>query len=174
MTRTRIHRLAGWLHRRAENILALMIGVMFAAFLFQIVARYLLNFPVGWTSELSAILWIWLVLFGAAFVTRENEEIRFDLLYAMAGQRMRKAMFVVGAVMLLILYIMSFPAIWSYVTFMKVEKTAYLNIPFNRVYSIYLAFALAIIARYLFLLWQAFFRGPPKELEPDPNTEPKT
>lgn len=172
--RTRIHRLPGWLHRRAENILALMMGVMFAAFLFQIVSRYLLNFPVGWTSELSAILWIWLVLFGAAFVTRENEEIRFDLLYGMAGPRLRKAMFVISAVMLLILYIMSFPAIWSYVTFMKVEKTAYLNIPFNRVYSIYLAFALAIIARYLFLLWQTFFRGPPKELEPDPNTEPKT
>ena len=55
---------------------------MFAAFILQIVFRYLLNLPIGWTNELSVILWIWLVLFGAAFVVREEEEIRFDLLYA--------------------------------------------------------------------------------------------
>lgn len=173
VTLTRIHRLTGWLYRRAENILALMIGVMFAAFLFQIVSRYLLNLPVGWTNELSAILWIWLVLFGAAFITRENEEIRFDLLYAIAGPRLKKAMFVVGAVMLLVLYIVSFPAIFSYVSFMKVEKTAYLDIPFDRVYVIYLVFALAIIARYLFLVWRSLFRGPPEELEPDQDAEPR-
>jgi TRAP-type C4-dicarboxylate transport system permease small subunit len=173
VTPTRIHRLAGWLHRRAENVLALMIGVMFAAFLFQIVSRYLLNLPVGWTNELSAILWIWLVLFGAAFVTRENEEIRFDLLYAAAGHRVRKAMFLVGAAMLLVLYITSFPAILNYVTFMKVEKTAYLDIPFDWVYAIYLAFALAIILRYLFLVGQSLLSGPPKELDPDQDAEPR-
>ena len=50
-----------------------MLAVMFAAFLVQIVFRYPLNFPIGWTNELSVILWLWLVLFGAAFVvTRER------------------------------------------------------------------------------------------------------
>ena len=38
--------------------------------------------PMGWTDELSLIIWIWLVLWGAAFVVRENDEIRFELLYA--------------------------------------------------------------------------------------------
>jgi TRAP-type C4-dicarboxylate transport system permease small subunit len=112
-----------------------------------------------------------MVLFGAAFVTKENEEIRFDLFYAAAGPRLRKAMFLLAAIMLLVLYIASLPAIWSYVTFMKVEKTAYMNIPFNWVYSIYIAFAVSIIVRYLFLLWRAVFGGPPEELEPNPNPE---
>jgi TRAP-type C4-dicarboxylate transport system permease small subunit len=168
---SRVQKLGDWLYRRAENVLAAMIGVMFAAFLFQIASRYLFNFPVGWTNELSAILWIWMVLFGAAFVTKENEEIRFDLFYAAAGPRLRKAMFLLAAIMLLVLYIASLPAIWSYVTFMKVEKTAYMDIPFNWVYSIYIAFAVSIIVRYLFLLWRAVFGGPPEELEPNPNPE---
>ena len=60
---------------------------MFVAFILQIVFRYLLNLPIGWTHELSVILWIWLVLWGAAFVIREDEEIRFDLLYATASPR---------------------------------------------------------------------------------------
>ncbi len=79
--------LGRWLYRRAENVLAAMLAVMFAAFILQIVFRYLLNLPIGWTNELSVILWIWLVLWGAAFVVREEEEIRFDLFYASAGPK---------------------------------------------------------------------------------------
>ena len=55
---------------------------MFAAFIVQIVFRYLFNFPIGWTSELSVITWLWLVLWGAAFVVREKDEIRFDYLFS--------------------------------------------------------------------------------------------
>ncbi len=32
-----------WLYRRGENFIALMIGVMFIAFLLQVVFRYVLN-----------------------------------------------------------------------------------------------------------------------------------
>ena len=76
--------LGRWLYRRAENLLAAMLAAMFGAFLLQIVFRYLLNLPIGWTNEISVVLWIWLVLWGAAFVVREEEEIRFDLFYASA------------------------------------------------------------------------------------------
>ena len=71
--------LGAWLCRRAENLLAAMLVAMFAAFLLQITFRYVLNLPIGWTNEISVVLWIWIVLFGAAFVVREEEEIRFDL-----------------------------------------------------------------------------------------------
>src|SRR3546814_4153076 len=74
-----------------------MLAAMFAAFLLQIAFRYLLNLPIGWTSEVSAILWIWMVLWGAALVLREEEEIRFDLVYAVAGARVRRVMFLVAA-----------------------------------------------------------------------------
>src|SRR3546814_16738944 len=52
----KIPRIGGWLYRRAENVLAAMLAAMFAAFLLQIAFRYLLNLPIGWTSEVSAIL----------------------------------------------------------------------------------------------------------------------
>ena len=141
-----------WLRRRAENVAAAMIGVMFAAFIIQIIFRYLFNFPIGWTSELTVIMWLWLVLWGAAFVVRESEEIRFDLLSGALGRRMRIAMGVLTAVVLVVLYAASFPATYKYVTFMKVERTAYLNIRFDWLFSIYLAFALAVIVRYLWIL----------------------
>jgi TRAP-type C4-dicarboxylate transport system permease small subunit len=141
-----------WLRRRAENVAAAMIGVMFVAFIIQIVFRYLFNFPIGWSSELTVIMWLWLVLWGAAFVVRESDEIRFDLLSGAMGKRTRIAMGIITAVALVVLYAASFPATWKYVTFMKVERTAYLGIRFDWLFSIYLAFAAAVIVRYLWIL----------------------
>ncbi|HEY9549631.1 MAG TPA: TRAP transporter small permease subunit [Kiloniellaceae bacterium] len=161
-----IPRIAGWLHRRAENVLAAMLGVMFVAFLLQIAFRYLLNLPVGWTSETSIVMWIWLVLWGAAFVLREEEEIRFDLVYAMVGAGARRVMFLVAAAALLVLYTVSFPAVFDYVTFMKVESTAYLEIRLDWLFSIYLVFVVAVILRYLILSWQALTGAAPEAADP--------
>lgn len=158
--------LGGWLYRRAENVLAAMLVAMFAAFLLQIVFRYMLNLPIGWTNELSVVLWIWLVLWGAAFVVREEEEIRFDLFYAAASPRARRIMFLIAAFSLLVLYTVSLPAVLDYVTFMKVEKTAYLKIRMDWLFSIYVVFVIAIIARYLWLSWQAVFGKAPQEFDP--------
>jgi TRAP-type C4-dicarboxylate transport system permease small subunit len=158
---------AGWLARRAENVAALMLAVMFLAFCLQIAFRYLLNFPVGWTSELTVVLWLWLVLFGAAFVLKESEEIRFDLLVGSVGRRPRIAMGVVAALALIVLYGVSLKASWSYVAFMKVERSSYLKIPMNWLFSIYIVFLVAILARYAWLLWH-YLRGEEVD-EADPN-----
>jgi C4-dicarboxylate transporter DctQ subunit len=158
--------LGGWLRRRAENVAAAMLAVMFAAFVVQIVFRYFLNFPIGWTSELTVIMWLWLVLWGAAFVVKESEEIRFDLLSAAAGRRTRIAMGVVAALAVVVLYGASLPAAYKYVAFMKVEKTAYLKIPFDWLFSIFVVFSIAIIVRYLWLLLRYARNQTPEEADP--------
>lgn len=158
--------LARWLRRRAENVAAAMLAAMFAAFILQVAFRYLLNFPVGWTSELSVVLWLWLVLWGAAFVLREGEEVRFDLLTATAPRRARIVMAIVAASALVVLYGASLPASWKYVAFMKVEKSAYLKIRMDWLYSIYLVFLVAVLARYLWLLWQLVRGREPEDARP--------
>ena len=145
-------RLAAWLHKRAENIAAGMLAVMFIAFVVQIVFRYLFNFPIGWSSELTVVCWLWLVLWGSAFVLTERDEIRFDLLYGAVGPRARIAMAIVSAVALIVLYGASLKASYAYVSFMKVERSSYLHIRMDWLFSIYLIFLLAVIARYILLL----------------------
>ena len=158
--------LGAFMARRAENLLALMLGAMFLVFLVQIVFRYLLNFPIGWTHEISVILWLWLVLFGAGFVLRESEEIRFDIIYGAVGPGPRRIMALITATALVVLYVISLPAMVDYVAFMKVERTAYLKLPFNWVYAIYIAFAVAAIARYLWLCARALRGKAPEAFDP--------
>ena len=158
--------LGAWCYRRAENILAMMLAVMFAAFIIQIVFRYLLNFPIGWTQELTVILWIWLVLWGAAFVIRENEEVRFDIIYGAASPRARRVMGVITAIALVGLYSVSLPAVVDYVAFMKVESSAYLKIRLDLLFSIYVVFAVAVIIRYIWLCWRAVWGRAPDAFDP--------
>ena len=99
-----------WLQRRAENVAVALLAAMFVAFMVQIVFRYLFNFPIGWTSELTVVTWLWIVLWGAAFVLREGEEIRFDLIYAAVGRRTRRGFAIVSAIALIALYGVSLPA----------------------------------------------------------------
>jgi C4-dicarboxylate transporter DctQ subunit len=146
--------LGAWLRRRAENVAAAMLAVMCAAFIIQIVFRYFFNFPIGWTSELTVIMWLWLVLWGAAFVVKESEEIRFDLLTGAVERRTRIVMGIAAAVALIVLYAASLPASYKYVAFMKVEKASYLKIRMDWLFSIYVIFLVAVIARYLWILYQ--------------------
>lgn len=135
-------------------MLGILLGVIFVAFLAGILFRYVLNLPVGWPQELSVVCWLWLVLWGSAFVVEERDEIRFDLLTGLANRRVRTVMGIIVAIAIIVLYGMSLPATISYVTFMKVESTAYLKIRFDWLFSIYVVFAVAIIVRYVWILWR--------------------
>jgi C4-dicarboxylate transporter DctQ subunit len=149
-------RMAGrWLYARAENLLAAMLATMFIVFIIQIVFRYVLNLPIGWTHEISVVMWLWMVLFGTAFVVRDSEEIRFDIIYSAVNAPVRRAMIVASSLTLVVLFALSLPAVIDYIAFMKVEKTAYLKIRFDYLYSIYGIFAVAMIVRQLYLAWQA-------------------
>jgi C4-dicarboxylate transporter, DctQ subunit len=167
VTRPSLDRVGRWLRRRAEDVLAALLAVMFVAFIVQIVFRYLLNFPIGWSSELTIITWLWGVLWGAAFVLKEREEIRFDVLYGAVRPGTRRNMGIVTGIAILLLYVVSFKPTLDYVAFMKVEKTAYLKIRFDRLYSIYMLFAAAIIVRYAWILW-SLARGK-TQAAPDPD-----
>jgi C4-dicarboxylate transporter DctQ subunit len=143
------------LSRVAEAVASALLAIIFLAFVLQIALRYLFDLPVGWTAEISLVAWLWLILWGAAFVLRDEEEIRIDLLQALLGPRARRVMVSLGAIATVALFALALPATWDYVSFMKVEKTSYLKIRFDWLYSIYLIFSVAVIARHLWLIVDA-------------------
>src|SRR5690606_28171326 len=109
-------------------------------FIIQVFFRYFLNWPTGWTSELSVIMWLWMVLWGAAFVAREDEEIRFDLVSGSVWRGVQRIFVIVSGLALIGIYLRSLPAAWDFVSFMKVQSTAYLKIRFDWLFSIYIIF----------------------------------
>jgi len=95
---------ARWLRRRAENVSALLLLIMFLCFILTIIARYVFNYPLGWTEEASLIAWIWCTLWGAVFVLRERDEVRFDIFYSSMSAKARSVCTVITGIAAIALF----------------------------------------------------------------------
>lgn len=145
-----------WLKRRAENVIVTLLVIMFGSFLLQIASRYILNKPFGWTDEVTVLCWVWVVLWGAAFILTDNDEIRFDIVSSQVSPAVRRGFTLVTSIVLVVLFAVSLPATFGYVLFMRREKSAYLGMRFDYLYSIYVVFAVALIVRHARLAWRAW------------------
>jgi TRAP-type C4-dicarboxylate transport system permease small subunit len=86
-----------WVSRMTDAIAATLLAAIFLVFLLQIASRYLPKIvtyldlgwipafaaiqPLGWTLELIGILWVWVIFFSCAFVVREQDHVKFDIIY---------------------------------------------------------------------------------------------
>ncbi|HEV7263345.1 MAG TPA: TRAP transporter small permease [Falsiroseomonas sp.] len=129
------------------------------AFLVQIFMRYALNAPVGWKTEVSTLAWLWGILWGAALVLTEEEEIRFDILYGAVPPGLRRVFDVVTGSAVVAVFTWSLPAVFDYVTFMKVERSTYLGVRVDILYYVYLVFAVAMIIRHGWIVWRSARQG---------------
>jgi TRAP-type C4-dicarboxylate transport system permease small subunit len=155
-----------WLRRRAEDVAAGLLAVMFLTFLVQIVTRYVINYPLAWTLEVCLTLWLWLVFWGAAFILDDRDHVKFDMFYFAASTRARRIMALVTAVAILAGFLAALPATWDYISFYKIKKSAILRIRLDIVFSVYGIFAVAIIARYALRAWQLIRGRQPDSVAP--------
>lgn len=150
-----LKRLWAWLERRSENIAAALMLTMALSFFIQVGARYVLNKPVAWADELSVISGIWVILWSTSFVSRESDNIRFDMIYSKVSPKARRVLDAVSGLAFVTIFCVGFPAAWNYVHFMKIESTAALAWRFDLVFSVYLVFAATMILRHAWIVWCA-------------------
>ena len=128
---------------------------LFVVFVIQITARFGLNKPLAWTDELAVILYVWIILWAAAFVVPEREHVVFDLLWNSASHRMRQAMQIMGNLLIGGLALCAIPACWDYVYFMKREGTPVLGLPFMWVFLPFVFLLVALVCRSALAIWRA-------------------
>jgi len=138
-----------WLQRRADNVAVALLAAIFLSFILQIVSRYIIRQPLGWTLEACLLAWLWLVFWSTAFTLKETDHVRFTVLCDVARPKVRRVYMVITAICVVSALAISLPATYDYVTFMKIEKTSLLKVRFDFVFSIYLIFSVAIITRYV-------------------------
>jgi len=132
-----------------DSVAVALMATMFVSFLLQIFFRYVLNRPLGWTEEVTVLCWVWVVLWSAALLLSDAEEVRFDIIYSAVPRGARRAFVIVSSVALVVLLAISIPATWRYIAFMKREHSAYLHMRFDILYSIYLVFVVAVIVKHV-------------------------
>ena len=155
-----------WLKARAENVAAGLLAALFLTFVLQIVARYVFSYPLGWTIEVCLTLWLWLVFWTAAFVLRDHDHVRFDLLAVASSRRLQQVFALVSAIAIIAGLLAALPATIDYITFYKIKRSATLRIRLDIVFSIYGIFAVAVIVSYAVRAWTIMRGGEVGPTEP--------
>lgn len=145
-----------WLQDRADDVAVGLLTAMFSAFVLQIVSRYVFNHPLGWTLELCLTMWLWTVFWGSAFCLRNNDHVRFDMLYYAVNEKVRRVFAGICASAIVIGMLWSLPATWDFVSFLQIKKSASLRIPLFYVFAIYIVFMVATVLTYALRLYGVF------------------
>jgi TRAP-type C4-dicarboxylate transport system permease small subunit len=147
--------LSRWFKGAANLVGGGLFLTLFTVFVVQITARFGFNKPLAWTDEAAVILYVWVILWAAAFMVHEREHVVFDLLWNSAGRRARQVMRIVGNLLIGGLAMASLPGTWDYVRFMSREGTPVLGVPFMWVFLPFVFLMLALTLRCAWTIWEA-------------------
>lgn len=153
-----------WLKRGADAVGVGLFAALFLNFILQITARFVFDRPLPWTDELAVVLYIWVILWAAAFMVPAKEHVMFDLAYSLVGKRVKHAMLVLGSMMIGALAAYALPGSWDYVRFMGREGTPVLNLPFSLVFLPFVLLLIALVVRNILQI-AAVWRGRSGEID---------
>ena len=136
--------------KAADYVGGFLYLILFGVFVIQVIARFFFDQPLPWSDELAVILYIWVILWAAAFMVPEREHVVFDLVYHAAPPKVQRVMRILAHLMIGGLAAWGLPASWSYIRFMEREGTPVLGWPFLWVF---LPFALLLVSLIVKGIW---------------------
>jgi TRAP-type C4-dicarboxylate transport system permease small subunit len=135
------------LAKTAEAASAAAFAAMFLLFLAGVFMRYVLNSPLVWSDELIMIIFLWMVFLTEAFVITEREQVTFDGIYELVGERWRRLILAAGALAIAVMFLIALPTVFGYVQFLWRERTPALQWRLDVVYLCFVVFWAAVIVR---------------------------
>ena len=154
-------------NRIAKIIAATLLAALFITFLLQIFSRYVLSSPFGWTLELCRILWVWIVFFCCAFLVREKDHVRFNLLYSGSSKKNKFVMKIISCLAIILIFGYALIPTLDYIDWMKMRKTSTVKFPItgqkiklSYIFSIYGIFMISLIGYYIWKLKNIIQKGP--------------
>ena len=145
-----------WPQKAANAIGGGLFLTLFIVFVIQVTARFGFDKPLAWTDEAAVILYVWVILWGAALVVPEREHVVFDLIWNSVNRPTRLAMRVAGNLLVGGLALWGIPASWDYVHFMHRDSTPVLGLSFMWVFFPFVLLLAAMVVRSAWAIWQAF------------------
>ena len=121
--------------KRAENLVSFTaLAVLTGSVLWGVLTRYVTARPAVWTTELSGMLFTWVVYIGAMTAHQEGRHIRVTLLVDLLPRPARHAVLKLAEVLVL-----AFLVYAAWLSFVMMQKGAtrpspVLDIPFSWVY----------------------------------------
>ncbi len=162
------------LRRGAEWFVGALMALMFLTFVLQITIRYTARLewigeavPIldpsryGWTLEFCLLLWVWIIFAGSAFVVRDTDHVKFDVIYHRVRPGVQRWFVILGGLVIAVGLAISIEPTWSKFYILRLKQTATLKqlvgdwVRVRDVYAIYMLFLISVSLRYAWAVFQA-------------------
>lgn len=145
-------RLFHWLFRLIEGVVIIVCVIMSLVVFFQVILRYILDQPFGWTEELGRVTFLVFVMLGAALAYRDDRHLGLDLLEIRLPAHYRLFFVAIKRILVIVFAVVMIQQGFNLVNFLF-ARTPILGIPFSKLYLIFpftmtLILILAVIQFY--------------------------
>ncbi|SFM28387.1 TRAP transporter small permease [Salibacterium qingdaonense] len=79
-----------YLNKAVKYVASAMLVALAVLVFFQVVTRFVINFPLAWSEEISRYLMIYIVFLGSALAVRNREHIAIDFLFDLVSAATKK------------------------------------------------------------------------------------
>lgn len=142
-----ITRIVDYIFFKPVEVLVIILGIAMASVVFlQVVFRYLMEIPFGWTEELARVLLLLWAMLGAALAYRHDRHMGLDFLEMALPGKWRKVMVIFRRLLVLVFCFFLFNAGIDLTQRLR-AVTPLLMIPLNYVYII------VPVSMGLFIIW---------------------
>ena len=148
-TRLTVMGVVARLRTGAEWVTTAMFFAIFVIFLAGIAARYLFSAPISWSDELSMILFVWCIFLTDALVSRDKDQVAFDILWSKASPAGRRVIGLAQTALFGLLFAAAFPTVVDYVLFLWREHTYALEWRLDLVYACFVIYIAMVIVRLI-------------------------
>ena len=107
------------------------LGIIFVAFIVNVISRYVFRSPVNACYELCLAGLVWTLLLSAPYAVRTKTNVAFTLLYDKANATTQLIMRLIGSAFLLFCLIRMFYPCLDWVLFMHRKRTSVLKIRYD-------------------------------------------
>lgn len=145
--------------RFADAVAAGLFAVLVADYILQVFMRYVVNNPLVWTLELSAILFIVISLWAAAFCMDFNQHVGLDLVYNLFGPQGKRMIATLSLGLFIALGLYSIPDTIRLLPIMYDETTHALEFPVGNLFVLFLIFLGAYVMRAVLRLKGLYGKG---------------
>ncbi|MHB0897173.1 MAG: TRAP transporter small permease [Spirochaetales bacterium] len=122
-------------------------SALFIAFILQIVSRYIFRRPLVWPYELSQFGYLWTIMLGACYTSRNDSHIVFSIAYEAASPNVKKIYDIINYSLTIIFFSIPIPATIKFYQFYMTRYSAVFNFPLGIIYFGFVPFVLITICR---------------------------
>lgn len=138
-------RILNWLESIIKTVIIVFMLSIVVIITMQMIWRYVLTSPLGWTGELSRYLFIYMSLLAAAIGIRKKVHIGVDFVVERLPQRLEKLLGIFSYLIIIVfmIYLFIYGARLSQETMLQTSPT--LGVPMGYMYLVLPLFAVLVV-----------------------------